>query len=77
MVPGPVQAIATLVIVCFLVGIVCFLVGIARAWELIGGPSTGITHEVAALVRGDEGGAPPAEARAEARAEHAVHEGTP
>ena len=66
MVPGPVQAIATLVIVCF-------LVGIARAWELIGGPSTGITHEVAALVRGDEGAAPPAEARAE----HAAYEGTP
>ena len=66
MVPGPVQAIATLVIVCF-------LVGIARAWELIGGPSTGITHEVAALVRGDEGAGP----RTQARAEHAAYEGTP
>ena len=41
---GDVNTIAVLV-VC------CFFIGIARAWELIGGPSVGIAHEVTALVR--------------------------
>ncbi|HWN61626.1 MAG TPA: hypothetical protein VNO25_13290, partial [Streptosporangiaceae bacterium] len=41
---GDVNTIAILV-VC------CFFIGIARAWELIGGPSVGIAHEVTALVR--------------------------
>jgi hypothetical protein len=53
--PGAVDTIAILVIVCF-------LIGISRAWELVGGPSFGIAHEVTALVRSHET-EPPGEER--------------
>ena len=44
---GPVESIGILVIICF-------IIGISRAWELIGGPQVGITHEIVALVRSVE-----------------------
>jgi hypothetical protein len=49
--PGNANAVSNIAILV----IVCFLIGIARSWELIGGPSFGITHEVTALFRAHEG----------------------
>ena len=51
--PGDSGAVNTIAILV----VVCFLVGIGRAWDLIGGPSIGITREVTTLVRGHERGA--------------------
>jgi hypothetical protein len=51
--PDDSGAVDTIVILV----VICFLIGIDRAWELIGGPSIGISQEVAALVRGHERGA--------------------
>ncbi len=54
--PGDSGAVDTIAILV----IICFLIGIARSWELIGGPSFGIAHEVTALIRthGDGADAP-------------------
>ena len=45
--PGDSGAVDTIAILVA----ICFLIGIDRAWELVGGPSIGITGEVAALVQ--------------------------
>ena len=45
--PGDSGAVDTIAILV----VACFLIGIASAWELIGGPSIGITQEVTKLVR--------------------------
>jgi hypothetical protein len=62
--PDDADAVKTIAILV----IVSFLIGIARAWELIGGPSIGFAHEVVAIARG--GGPEPAPA-AETKAEPA------
>ena len=51
--PGDSGAVDTIAILV----VVCFLIGISSAWELIGGPSIGITREVAEIVRGRQRGA--------------------
>jgi hypothetical protein len=49
--PDDSGAVDTIVILV----VICFLVGIDRAWELVGGPTIGISQEVAAFVRHDRG----------------------
>ena len=49
---GNVYTIAILVVSCF-------FIGIGRSWEVIGGPSIGITREVTALVHGHDPGKEP------------------
>ena len=56
--PGDAGAVDTIAILVT----VSFLIGISRAWELVGGPSIGLGHEVTAMIRNhDRGdGDPPA-----------------
>jgi hypothetical protein len=35
--------------------VIFFLVGVSRAWELIGGPEFGFTHEISELIRHPHG----------------------
>jgi len=51
--PGDSGAVNTIAILVA----ICALIGIDRSWELVGGPSIGISHEVVALVHGHERGA--------------------
>lgn len=49
--PADAEAVGTIAVLV----VVCFLIGIARAWELIGGPSIALGHEIGTLVRKRDG----------------------
>jgi len=51
--PGDSGAVNTIAILV----VICYTIGVARAWELVRGPSIGIMHEVTALVRNHDRGA--------------------
>ena len=51
--PGDAGAVNTIAVLV----VICFLIGIARAWELIGGPSFGVSREITALFRDHKHGA--------------------
>jgi hypothetical protein len=71
--PGDAGSVDT---IAFLV-VACFLIGIARAWELVGGPSIGLAHEVVALVRSQEDARHSAAAAAAASGDTEDTEGEP
>jgi hypothetical protein len=66
---GTVNTIAILVIACF-------LIGVTRAWELIGGPSFGLGHEIFRLVNHEQLGTGQARAAGEPDATAAKEGGT-
>jgi hypothetical protein len=53
----------------------CFFIGIARAWELAGGPSIGLTSEVVSLVRDHKHGTEPGDEQPSAQSDDLADRG--